>query len=494
MEETEFKHFHLHGDEVVPVKSYAEPEPEWTPEEEKAVRRKLDYRIVPVVTLLYLLCFIDRANIGNARIMGMREDLALVGYRFNWALSIFYVTYMLVEIPSNIILKKVGPRFWIPFLVGGFGLVSICTAFVKSWSQLMVARAFLGIFEGGTMPGIAFFLSCFYRREELLFRIGIFVSGSSMAGAFGGLLATGLSSIPRWGVAATPIYRWRNIFFFEGLFTVLVSLAAPFFMPTRPEDCFFLNARERMIAAERLVREHKANPHENVKMHHVKRAVFNINNLVCCGGFFLINITVQSFSLFLPTILNDLGWTATRAQLYSVPPYVCAATISILIAFISDKTRLRGVYLAGFSILTIIGFAILRTSGSANIKYMAVFFSAIGAFPGGPGFLAWGLNNSAGPAVRAVTGAYIVSIGTLGAIVATWTYIVTDAPLYHTGHSINIGAQAAVFVLVCGGVAYIVYENKLRARGGRDHRLKENMTHQEEADLGYRHPEFRYIP
>lgn len=84
----------------------------------------------------------------------------------------------------------------------------------------MVARAFLGIFEGGTMPGIAFFLSCFYRREELLFRIGIFVSGSSMAGAFGGLLATGLSSIPRWGVAATPIYRWRNIFFFEGLVSI----------------------------------------------------------------------------------------------------------------------------------------------------------------------------------------------------------------------------------------------------------------------------------
>lgn len=89
----------------------------WTEEEETHVRRKLDWQIVPVCTILYLMCFLDRSNIGNARIQGMAKDLNLVGYRFNWALSIFYVIYLLVEVPSNIILKKVGPRFWIPFLV-----------------------------------------------------------------------------------------------------------------------------------------------------------------------------------------------------------------------------------------------------------------------------------------------------------------------------------------------------------------------------------------
>lgn len=107
------------------------------------------------------------------------------------------------------------------------------------------------------MPGISFFLSCFYKREELLFRLGIFVSGSSMAGAFGGLLATGLSKIPRWGVHESEIETWRNIFFFEGMFTLLIGLAAPFFMPNSPENCHFLTPRERLVAAERLAREHK---------------------------------------------------------------------------------------------------------------------------------------------------------------------------------------------------------------------------------------------
>ena len=138
------------------------------------------------------------ANIGNARIQGMETDLDLVGFRFNWALTVFYIPYLLVEVPSNILLKRVGPRYYLPSLVAGFGFVSMCTAFVKDFNQLCVARAFLGIFEGGAMPGIAFFLSSFYKRKELYFRVGIYVSAASMAGAFGGLFATGLSRIPRW--------------------------------------------------------------------------------------------------------------------------------------------------------------------------------------------------------------------------------------------------------------------------------------------------------
>lgn len=166
---------------------------DWTEEEETSIRRKIDRRIVPLVTVLYLFCFLDRANIGNARIQGMAKDLNLVGYKFNWALSVFYIVYLLVEVPSNILLKYIGPRFYIPMLVVGFGFVSLCTAFVQNFAELCACRAILGIFEGGTMPGIAFYLSTFYKRRELYFRIGIFISAASIAGAFGGLFATALS-------------------------------------------------------------------------------------------------------------------------------------------------------------------------------------------------------------------------------------------------------------------------------------------------------------
>ncbi|KAL2873689.1 hypothetical protein SGCOL_011173 [Colletotrichum sp. CLE4] len=403
---------------------------EWTEAEEQVIRRKLDWHTVPLATTLYLLCFLDRANIGNARIQGMAKDINLAGYRFNWALSIFYIIYLLVEVPSNIVLKRVGPRFYLPFLVVGFGLVSLCTAFVRSYEGLIVARAFLGIFEGGAMPGFSFFLSSFYKREELLFRLGIFISAASLAGAFGGLLATGLSRIPEWGFDSAPIHTWRNIFFFEGFVTILFGGFAPLWMPTKPATAYFLDERQRAIAVERLQRQHKADADQKVTLSDMKRAVFCIHNYTCAFGFFLINITVQGISVFMPTILADLGWTATRAQLYSVPPYVVAAITAIIIAWFSDRTRQRGIYLAAFSMIAVIGFAILRFATDANIRYMGVFFVTAGAFPGGPGFLSWAMNrkwdklthstiDSAGPSVRAVTSAYVVSIGTMGGIVAT---------------------------------------------------------------------------
>ncbi|KAH0422923.1 major facilitator superfamily protein [Colletotrichum camelliae] len=463
---------------------------EWSEAEEKAIRRKIDWHTVPLTTVLYLLCFLDRSNIGNARIQGMAKDINLEGFRFNWVLSIFYIVYLFVEVPSNIVLKRVGPRFYLPFLVVGFGVVSLCTAFVKTYEGLAAARAFLGVFEGGAMPGFSFFLSSFYRREELLLRIGILISSASLSGAFGGLLATGLSRVPEWGFDGMPIHTWRNIFFFEGFVTILMGLFAPLWMPTNPATAYFLTDRERAIAVERLQREHKSDANEPVSLDHVKRAVFCIHNYTCAFGFFLINITVQGISVFMPTILNDLGWTATKAQLMSVPPYVVACASAVTVAYISDKTRQRGIFLALFSLIAVIGFAILRFETDANIRYMAVFFVTAGAFPGGPGFLSWAMNNSAGPSVRAVTSAYVVTIGTIGGIVATWTYTFKDAPKYFVGHTINLVGQSLAVLLALFGIIYCLYENRMRAAGKRDHRL-DGRGEKEQVQLGYRHPSFR---
>lgn len=466
---------------------------EWTEAEETALRHKIDRHIVPIVTILYLLCFLDRANIGNARIMGMQDELDLSGFRFNWALSIFYIIYLLVEVPSNIILKWMGPKYYLPLLVVGFGFISICTAFIRSFEALLGIRALLGIFEGGAMPGMAFFLSCFYKRKELLFRIGIYVSAASMAGAFGGLLATGLSQIPTWGVESMRMNSWRNIFFFEGIITCIAGLAAPFFMPTKPSEAHFLTPRERRIAAERLYREHKAMEDEKITWADIKRAIFCIHNYTCAFGFFLINITVQGLSVFMPTILSDMGYKGIWAQLYSVPPYVCACLVAIAIAYVSDRTHRRGIYLAVFSVFAAIGFAVLRFyTATPGIRYMAVFFVTVGAFPGGPGFLSWALNNSAGPTVRAVSSAYVVTLGTLGGIVATWTYTYLDAPRYPTGHTINLVGNLIVVFLSIFGIFYCKWENKQREAGKRDHRL-EGLTLEEQGKLGYRHPSFRYI-
>lgn len=139
------------------------------------------------------------------------------------------------------------------------------------------------------MPGIAYYLACFYRRGELLLRIGFFINGACLAGGFGGLLAAGLTQIPRWGAAGVPIHTWRNIFFFEGLLTILIGIGAMCITPSTPMDCHFLSDRERHIAAERINQEYQEGTADRqVTKKDVYSGIFNINTIIC-GCCFMVS-------------------------------------------------------------------------------------------------------------------------------------------------------------------------------------------------------------
>lgn len=178
---------------------------------EKRVTRKFDKHIVPWLFVLWLLAFIDRSNIGNARIDGLQEDLDLDADKFNIALAIFYVPYICYDVPSNLVLKHLKAGYYLPGLVTIWGLISTFMGFVKSYEGLLAARFFLGFAEGGLLGGMIIYLAMFYRRHELLYRIGMFYCAAPLSGAFGGLLATGLARIKTNGYNG-----WPFIFFIEG--------------------------------------------------------------------------------------------------------------------------------------------------------------------------------------------------------------------------------------------------------------------------------------
>ncbi|KAL6250778.1 hypothetical protein RBB50_003081 [Rhinocladiella similis] len=466
---------------------------EWTEEEELKMRWQLDRRIVPLSFLFYMLCFVDRTNIGNARISGMAEDLNLSGYRFNIALTIFYISYVLVEIPSNIVLKIIGGRYYIPTLVFLFGAISVATAFVQNYAGLIACRFFLGLVEGGVAPAIVYYMSIFYRRTELAFRVTMFITGASMAGAFGGLLATALTLIPRWGASSAPIHTWRNIFFFEGLVTMLVASLGIFLLPDSPGTARFLTDKHRHIATQRIADEYKEESDQKVRPRHIKKAILSISTNFSAFMFFFLSVNLSSISLFLPTILRALGYSAVQAQLRSVAPYVSACIISIAVSWCSDRFRRRGVFIASATLLGIAGYGILIGTKSNSAKYGAVFVAAMGVFAAGPASVSWGVNNAAGTSVRSVTSAYIISLGNCGSIVATWTYLPESAPQYTLGHALNLGALACAFLLAVSAITYYKWENTKRDKGERDHRLG-GITEQEKRDLGSSHPAFRYIP
>lgn len=165
---------------------------------ERAFIRKLDWRLVPGIALLYLLSFLDRANVANATLFSLNEELGMDNPQYLNGLTLFFVGYVLFEVFWNIILKRIGPRAWLPTIGVVWGIVSLLQGFVQNKpgvsgvSGFYAVRFFLGVTEGGLFPGAVFYLSMWYKRNERQFRIALFFSMASLAGAFGGILAYGI--------------------------------------------------------------------------------------------------------------------------------------------------------------------------------------------------------------------------------------------------------------------------------------------------------------
>lgn len=340
---------------------------------DKRITRKFDSHLLPFLFGLWLLAFIERSNIGNARIDGLTADLHLIGpnaNKFNIALTVFYVPYVLIDVPSNWILKYVGAGWYLPGLMIAWGLVGTCMGAVKSDAGLIAARFFLGLCEGGLLGGMILYLSMFYRRHDLLFRIGLFYCAAPLSGAFGGLLATGLAQIRFHGYN-----RWPWIFFVEGAITVLFGAVTLLFLPHTPGQAKFLTQEERAAAVTRLKLDaHGASSKSDVESETfswrwVRMALLNVNTIVLSLNFFLIITPIYSFSLFLPTIISGLGYSSVVAQLFTVPPNMAGFFVVLGGTFLSDKYKARGpVMIIGCGV-AIIGYIMLLVPSRPLVHY-----------------------------------------------------------------------------------------------------------------------------
>lgn len=215
---------------------------------DKRLNRKFDVHILPWLFGIWLFSFIDRSNIGNARIAGLATDLGIQkGTSFNVALLVFYIPYILIDVPSNLLVKRFRAGIYLPSLITAWGLVCCFMGFIKSFAGLIVCRLLLGLFEGGILGGVIIYLAMFYRRHAMMLRNGLFYCAAPLSGAFGGLLASGLAKIEVGGYN-----KWPWIFFIEGAMTVVFGVICFFFMPDTPAAAGFLTDEEKEWALRRM--------------------------------------------------------------------------------------------------------------------------------------------------------------------------------------------------------------------------------------------------
>ncbi|KAM0749138.1 MFS general substrate transporter [Meredithblackwellia eburnea MCA 4105] len=461
------------------------------PAAEARLRWKMDLHIIPVIALLYLFCFSDRANIGNAKLAGLEKDLHMVGYDYNIMLSAFYIAYAVFELPATLLCKKMGPAFFIPLSTVLFGLFALCTGFVQNFGQGVAVRFLLGISEGAVFPGMAYYLSRWYRKDELAFRLSMYVVSAPLAGAFGGLLASGILKINHIG----KYHTWRQIFIVEGIITMGLGFAAFFLMADKPENASWLTEEEKALAAARIKSENVGSTVvvDQMSGKAVRDGIFSPTTIVVGLIFMVDNITVQGMGFFLPTVIKTIypKKTTIQLQLQTVPPYIVGAFFTLLVPFLAWKTKRRALYMVISAPLVMIGYIMFLTVHKPLVKYGATFLIAAGAFSFGALCNAWAAANTTSDSMRAGAIGTVVMFGNLGGLVATWTFLPTDAPNYRHGNSANLGTGTAMLVLASCLWVWQARENRRKEAGHHDHEL-EGKTTEEIEHLGIRHPGFRY--
>ena len=264
---------------------------------------------------------------------------------------------------------------------------------------------------------------------------------------------------------------WRWIFILEGLLTILVSLAAYFFIFNYPATATFLRDDERARIIARLKASNDATRDEAFSWKNVSLALKDPKVWLYCLGFHTMSLPLYTLSLFLPTIIKDLGYTAAEAQLLTVPPYSVATMLTLIVAVASEKIKIRAPFIMATSSLGVIGYIVLLTNTKPSVAYSGTVLAAAGIYPSVAIVLSWPANNVSGQTKRATANALQISIGNLGAVLGTQLYRSRDGPRFFVGHSFALTYLVLNVVTVAIVWSVLRTENARRDRGGRNDRL-----------------------
>ncbi|OQV05003.1 hypothetical protein CLAIMM_09807 [Cladophialophora immunda] len=482
----------LHAEVVEKDLAALEANADIDPAELKKVLRRVDFRVLPVLTFIYLMSYLDRGNIGNTRVAGLTSTLGLTDQQYNMCLTIFFFPYALFEVPSNIVLKILKPIVWLPIIVITWGTVMTLMGIVQNYAGLLAARFFLGLAEAGTFPAATYILTSWYCRYELQTRLAVFYTAASFAGAFSGLLAFAIEKME--GIAGLEGWRW--IFIIEGMLTVALGITLPFILCSSPEKAGFLSEGEKAFLIQRLSTDSKiaAKDRDVFKWKYLKQALTDWKIYLSVLVFWGNTIPGYGFVFSLPAAIKGLGYSAAEAQLLTIPIYMLAVIVVLISSWYGDKWKTRSsVILYPFK-LCAVAFIILMTLPKEKwpgARYGMLFLVAAGFYPSLCGVIAWNANNLAGNWKRNIGMALQLTVGNLGGAIGSNIYLARESPHYWTGYSISL---AVLLTAIVSG--WILRFSLQRINHQREKMTPEEIhskyTEEQLQEMGDRSPLFRY--
>ncbi|KAJ6614290.1 major facilitator superfamily domain-containing protein [Mycena sp. CBHHK59/15] len=343
---------------------------------EKRLLWKLDLRM-SILVIIYILNYIDRNNVGAARKRGFERDLHLKGEEFPTLLSILYVGYIIMQIPSNMFLNWIGrPSLYLPVCMIIWGTISCLTGVTINFVGALLTRFFLGFIEAAFFPGALFLISKWYKREEVGLRTAILYCGNIISNAFGSLMASGIlaNMEGKLGHAA-----WRWLFYIEGALTIFIAVVAIFILPDFPTNSKWLTPEERELALLRMKEDVGVGDQNETEQGGPLTGLWLALTdwRVWWLAFALTaQVVALSFNAFFPTLTLTLGYSPTVTLLLCAPPFAISALVAFFLARHSDKTGERCFHMVASFALGVLGFVIAISTMNTAARYIALFLMA----------------------------------------------------------------------------------------------------------------------
>ncbi|GKT42951.1 putative transporter [Colletotrichum spaethianum] len=438
------EHSHVLDDEKRPAVTadYSGAVAKTDPAEIKLVR-KLDLWV-----MLTAYSYLDRNAIALARLNGLEKQLGLSSVEYSTCVSILFVGYILGQIPSNMILTRVRPSWYMGGFMMAWAVVSALTAIVKDYKGLVLTRFFLGVVEAPYYPGALYILSIFYTRKELATRISVLYSGNILATAFAGLIAAGVFH----GLeGAHGLEGWRWLFILQGAVTFVIAMVACFTLPDEPLTTRWLTHAERQLAHARIERDTVGARLQSSTWAGLREAIVDPKVWVFIYMQHM-HLATNGFKNFFPTIVETLNFNTTITLVLTCPPYLIAGVLSIAWAWSSGKYNERTWHITISKCVALFGFVLACATMNTGARYFAMVVFTVGTYGVNSILLGW-VGSTCGQTKEKKASALAI-VNTSASISFIWTpylWPTSDAPRY-----VIPMASSAAFCVACAAGAWLM--------------------------------------
>ncbi|KAJ5757385.1 uncharacterized protein N7511_006079 [Penicillium nucicola] len=422
-----------------------------TAQEEKKLLRKIDWRLMTLCSLIFMFKNLDSSNASNARIMNKGTDqnimtqLGITSNEYNLVTVLYYVPYILLEAPSNLLLKRFSPSKWQSRIMISWGVVLMCNAAVKNKGGLYTTRFLLGLAEAGQFPGVILQMTYWYRPDEMSLRLLYFYICGNVSGIFSGLLAYAFDTVS----GAAGLSGWQWLFLSEGIATVIFGVAIAFLLPDFPETASWLTEREKKFIQARLPANAPRANEKNFNFREVIESLKDVRLWLFTLIWATFTVGTNGVTFYQSTVIANLGYTTVaQAQLLNIPITVCGILFIAVTGIAADRSRIpRPLYPLSFLVVIIVCYGVFVAYPSTGAVYAVTLIG--NALQAGwfPVMWPWRVQTTSRATGSAFSIGFVNSYGQIGGAIGPQLFNSKYAPRYIVPFSVAMGLVGLCAIL-----------------------------------------------